>query len=209
MPKNKKPSVWKKRSDKTIHFQYIQLIGMKHTSFSPFLILCLLSALSAGAQDPDSKIYEACCGAEPVEFAYGQAYAYVPNVFTPNEDDKNDYFFPYINEHIVGVDAFLIYTAVGDTLMFDRPGFDFKNIKNYGWDGKRYDGSVFEGLFRYEVTVMLKTGGLFRIRGKACRIVCSPKAEVFKTKEGCLYADQVDEKGKLDKKVKTKELGCY
>lgn len=173
----------------------------------PFFIFLLPTSTSVTAQNADP--YAACCGTEPVEYTYEDTYVYVPNVFTPNDDDKNDFFFPYINEKIVGVDVFLIYTDEGDTLLFDRPGFDFKNIKNYGWNGLRYDGTIYEGPFRYDIGVILKSGGLLQIKGRSCRIVCGPKAKVFQTKEGCFYADQADDKGMLDKTKKTKEEGCY
>lgn len=156
-----------------------------------------------------SAIYESCCGATPVVYTADDAYMFVPNVFTPNNDGVNDYFVPSFNEQILGFDAYLIYSMEGNHVVFASAGYDPANIQNTAWDGMNRDGSVFTGGFRYQFTAFLKTGGLIKIEGKACRIVCGPEAAVFKTKTGCFYPAQANGTGYLDQSAPNNETGCF
>lgn len=168
-----------------------------------------LSGCSQETPDPvTSETYEACCGAEPVEYTFGDARMYVPNVFTPNGDGVNDLFYPFVNDSVLAIDVFLIYTPVGDTLMFDRPGFDYNNLGSYAWNGRRYDGSQHKGPFKYFVSFILKDG-LHEVEGRACSIVCGPEAAVFQTKEGCFYPVQSSAGGILNPTAPNFESDCF
>jgi hypothetical protein len=189
---------------------------MKHTHLLvvPLLLLTVFSC--EGQKDPVVRDrYENCCGTEPTEFtiktpdAGKDAYIYVPNIFTPNGDGINDFFVPSIAENIRGFDAYLIYTAEGDTLLFDRPGFDFNDIANYAWDGNRRDGTPYVGAFKYDFTVFLAGGGLHRFSGRACRVLCGPDAAVLRDKVGCFYPSQAGADGHLDKAAGNNEKGCF
>jgi hypothetical protein len=176
--------------------------------------LILLSGIqSCKSQDttvePVSKLYENCCGSNPVEFREGDAYMYIPNVFTPNADGINDVFAPQVNDGIQGFDAYLIYSAEGDTLIFASSVYDPATASTSGWKGKRQDGSAYAGGFRYELTVFLKSGALYKVEGKACSIVCGKEAAVFKNKTGCYYPVQVNAANQLDKNLPHMESGCF
>lgn len=153
--------------------------------------------------------YESCCGAEPVEFTEGKAYLFVPNVFTPNGDKKNDYFSPKHDKGIVGFDTYLIFTPVGDTLLFASAGYDPDNIENTAWNGMLKNGEPYIGLFKYQFTVFLKDGGLYKIEGKACRVECGPNAKKLKDKKGCFYPVQTDNNGRLKKDAPNQESDCF
>lgn len=155
------------------------------------------------------EVYEPCCGASPVEFSHEGAYVYVPNVFTPNGDGVNDYFRPYINNYVLEIVDFIIYDPATDSVLYDQPTLDFNDINNYAWNGLRKDGTVYEGLFRYEMLATLRLGGLMKIEGRACRIVCGPDAQIFQTKTGCMYPVQVDEQGVLDTTLSNQETACF
>ncbi|MFN8348463.1 MAG: hypothetical protein U0X91_25900 [Spirosomataceae bacterium] len=57
------------------------------------------------------KEYEACCGVQPVEFKHSNGSIYMPNVFTPNGDGINDYFYPFISGEILEIQGFTIFSA--------------------------------------------------------------------------------------------------
>jgi CHU_C Type IX secretion signal domain len=186
---------------------------MKNTHFLLFLLCSFVVVTSDCSQEPpvapQSKIYESCCGSEAVEKTFGDAYIFVPNVFTPNGDGINDYFVPSRNENVDYFDAYLIYTDVGDTLLFDRVGFDFSNIPTMAWDGNREDGTPYIGAFKYEFVVFKKDGTLFTVKGSACRIECGSDASVFKGRSGCFYPAQVNADGYLDSAIPNKESDCF
>lgn len=92
------------------------------------------------------EAYESCCGSQPVEFTLGNAYVYLPNAFTPNGDGTNDWFMPFISGDAGEIQEFTILSASGDTVLFQRPTFDYSRISMYAWDGKRKDGSDYKGL---------------------------------------------------------------
>lgn len=93
------------------------------------LISILVFAQIAIAQKTNK--YDACCGAEPVEYIHKDMEVYVPNVFTPNRDSINDLFYPLISDNVVEVIDFVIYTGDGeDTMIYYRPTIVYKNIQN-------------------------------------------------------------------------------
>jgi hypothetical protein len=190
------------------------------------ILLSLLNFTILMAQnDKDAlpKIYEGCCGTKPVEFVFGGSNVYVPNVFTPNGDELNDLFIPYINSDVVVIIDYTILSAEGDTVLFHRPHFNYSDFENYSWKGARYHPngmykSDYQGAFKYNFRLANSQGQSQYVEGEACVIRCGKESQVFKNRDGCFYADQaeaVDAKGKgkgngkLDKTKKTKEKDCY
>lgn len=156
-----------------------------------------------------SQAYESCCGSQPVEFTLGNAYVYLPNSFTPNGDGTNDWFMPFISGDAGEIQEFTILSAEGDTVLFQRPTFDYSRISMYAWDGMRKDGSAYKGLFKYGMRLITKQGKLKIVEGQACCIRCGPDTKFFQNKRGCFYPVQVNADGRLDSKLSTRESGCF
>jgi len=185
---------------------------MKHSITKiTFLIISCAFTCSSGEEvpTPDSTIYKACCGVEPVEFSKGKGRIYVPNSFTPDVKGNSRFFMPYINENVLDVQAFTIYSAEGDTVLFQRPSFNFKQLEEYAWNGTRPDGSAYTGLFKYKMSIYNDEKQLSIIEGSACAIRCGAEAKVFKTKEGCFFPSQAGNAGNLDKSKSKSETTCF
>ena len=77
---------------------------------------------------------------------------YLPNVFTPNDDGSNDYFFAQSPDEGV-IHKMLIFNRWGD-LVYDAKGTALLNHPKTGWDGslngRPLDPSVYTYLFEIE-----------------------------------------------------------
>lgn len=170
------------------------------------------SGCSQDATNPavvDTTVYEDCCGNSPVEFKNGGVYVYVPNVFTPNNDGVNDYFFPIVDGNVEEVVNYTILSQKDDSLIFFRPTVYYKDLPNSVWNGLRQDGTTYIGAFKYSMEVVTKSAALLKITGNACRIQCGQEAAVFRSKQGCFFPSQIDTSGKLDPLLPTLEQGCF
>jgi hypothetical protein len=191
---------------------------MKKINIIFFIISVLLfNSCKKAADEPaviEPEIYKGCCGTQPVDFTVGKANIYLPNVFTPNGDGINDLFYPVVNDEVIEVQGFTIWSAVGDTLIFTRASFNYNDFKNYGWNGTRSQGdgqflSKYNGAFKYQMRIINSEGQLAFVKGEACVIQCSKDAAIFKTKEGCYYPSQASSIGKVDKTKKSNENTCF
>ncbi len=178
---------------------------------SRLLLLYLLMSMSSFAQDKTpSPAYASCCGTTPVEFSYDKKKVFVPNVFTPNRDGVNDYFAPLINDEVADVWWFTIYSAEGDSVLYqtmylERPG---EAHKVHGWDGLRSDGTLHKGLFRYKMRIDDREANKHIIEGTACVLICDSESKILRSKEGCFYAAQAGPPGSLDKSAPNLEKPC-
>ncbi|WP_353717291.1 hypothetical protein [Dyadobacter sp. 676] len=181
---------------------------------SSILLLLLFGAvgtsLNQSGRKPVPEEYESCCGTQPVEFSYEKKRIYVPNVFTPNKDGVNDYFYPVVNDVVTNVWGFAVYSAEGDTMLYQKPYFNSKMpVHEYGWNGLRPDGSRYKGAFRYKMRVDDIRAKKDIVEGHACAIICGSGAEVFRTKSGCYFPVQAGKEGTLDKSVMNGETDCF
>ncbi len=185
---------------------------------SLYLIAFALTLQSCPGQDKEDpkvalpKEYEACCGVQPVNFKMDNESIYVPNAFTPNGDGINDLFYPVISQNIVEAQGFRIFSAEGDTLLFYRMTTAYERVDQYAWDGRRSDGTVYRGKFKYWKLVSGKEKNRARlVEGEACSILCEPGTKDLKVKKTCFYPSQAgksDKLGKLDDKLVSNEKDC-
>lgn len=132
-----------------------------------------------------------CCGTQPVDRVYHGRQIFIPNLFTPNGDGFSDYFMPHVNDDRTLMGNFTVMSAQGDSILFAQSRIDFSNRKNrirYAWNGLRKDGTCYQGLFKYRLQVETGADTLESIEGTACSMLCNPKGQVFRTKDGCLIS---------------------
>lgn len=81
---------------------------------------------------------------------------YLPNVFTPNSDNINDWFYPSTNEVVRSISSMVIFDRWGNKL-FERQDFP-PNSPTDGWDGS-FKGRVMDpGVFVYVISLELADG---------------------------------------------------
>ncbi len=89
----------------------------------------------------------------------------IPNVFTPNQDDKNDYFTVFPDE-INGIDIInqlTIYNRYGK-IIFQNNSFE-PGIPELGWDGTVRGNLAPSGIYYYAVEVLFINGETSFYRG--------------------------------------------
>ena len=88
---------------------------------------------------------------------------YVPNVFTPNGDDKNDYFYIHTGEGVKEIEELLIFDRWGEKI-FEAKHFP-PNVPGFGWDGTFRGQDMNPAVFVYLATVRLDNGGTVVLKG--------------------------------------------
>lgn len=79
------------------------------------------------------------------------ARVYIPNVFTPDTDDLNDYFTAFTNESVVQIKTMLIYNRWGGKV-FEKYDFPANNSSE-AWNGTYLDQDEENHLFTYYIVV--------------------------------------------------------
>ncbi|HFA50947.1 MAG TPA: T9SS type B sorting domain-containing protein [Bacteroidetes bacterium] len=81
---------------------------------------------------------------------------FIPNAFTPNNDNINDFFTIYTDKSVAKVNSFLVYDRWGE-LMYEQWNFQ-PNKDQIGWDG-RLDGRFMQpAVFAYTAEVEYTDG---------------------------------------------------
>ncbi len=72
---------------------------------------------------------------------------FIPNVFSPNNDNTNDFFTAYADKSVAHIARLLVYDRWGE-LLFERYNFQ-PNKGQLGWDGRHAGGFLQSGVFSY------------------------------------------------------------
>ena len=172
----------------------------------------LFIAVFLMACNPDKEmpgVYDSCCGSEPVEFSPQgtTARVYVPNVFTPNGDNVNDYFFPFSNGEILIINYMVITKKEEDgstTVLYQRENIDPNDINNYWW-GTDIEGIRYKGGFDYQISFYTTDSLAFAVQGKGCSVICEGESPVDNPREGCFYPAQNNGDGTFNLNLPTGE----
>ena len=88
---------------------------------------------------------------------------FVPNVFSPNYDNINDYVTAFADDEVVEILDFKIFDRWGE-LIFRNQNFP-PNVPELGWDGKFKGEFMNPGVFVYVLTVELIDGSELTLGG--------------------------------------------
>ena len=149
-------------------------------AFFLFSLGIVLVASACGDDDdgPTSPV-EACCGMAPLRVSLGAADIYVPNVFTPDANGVNDFFYIHTNDEIDRIEAFTIRNQSG-TVVFQLFGNAPPNENDFGWDGLAQNEQV-AGIYDYEFTVVTTDGMTGTFTGQVCSLPCNRDGDSYPT----------------------------
>jgi hypothetical protein len=165
-----------------------------------------------------SEAYEPCCGAEAApNLEYAGMKFYIPNVFTPNGDGVNDYWYPIYStdpKDSIYVINFTIFSNSNPDSMrsiFVRTQFHPEDLTNFAFNGRdyRFQDSIHRGSFFYRMNIIVKEKYYYTVEGNACSIVCDKESPIFKDKAGCYFPAQIgiDKLGNIS--LPNREVTCF
>ena len=89
---------------------------------------------------------------------------FIPNVFSPNDDDKNDYFGVFSGVGVKAINFIRIYDRWGE-LLFQNQNLSPTSDPSQGWDGTFRGKLVQQGVYVYLVEVEFEDGIKLLYRG--------------------------------------------
>jgi gliding motility-associated-like protein len=90
---------------------------------------------------------------------------FVPNIFTPNGDDNNDYFQPFTGLGVVKVNYMRVFDRWGE-LMYQIQNIPVASSStDIGWDGKFKGKYMDTGVYVYIMEVVFEDGRVLLYRG--------------------------------------------
>ncbi len=81
-------------------------------------------------------------------------HVYIPNIFSPNGDGRNDYFTIYGNHEIVAISSLSIFDRWGALIFKDNGGSN----EQIAWDGTHRGRYLKDGVYVYKASVLMHDG---------------------------------------------------
>ncbi len=88
---------------------------------------------------------------------------FIPNIFSPNGDGLNDYFYIKSGAGVKGIKKLIIYDRWGN-MVFEKQN-PRQNVSTDGWDGKCNGLDVLSGVYVYTFIIELNNGDLLNLTG--------------------------------------------
>lgn len=89
-------------------------------------------------------------------------YVFVPNSFSPNGDNVNDYFMPY-GPNLILINSMMIFDRWGE-LIFYRRDFSADDVSS-GWDGSKNGLALNPGVYAYMLELEFEEGETQFVKG--------------------------------------------
>ncbi len=87
---------------------------------------------------------------------------YIPSVFSPNEDGKNDIFTIYAGENVSGIISLQVYNRWGEMVYLEK---EFLPSDNIGWDGEYKEIKQAPDVYVYFAEIMFLDGSIKLYKG--------------------------------------------
>ncbi len=88
---------------------------------------------------------------------------FIPNIFSPNNDDINDYFYMKSGAGVKNILKLMIYDRWGNK-MYEKQNLR-QNVSIDGWDGKCNGREVLSGVYVYRFVIELNNGEIINLTG--------------------------------------------
>ncbi len=89
---------------------------------------------------------------------------YIPNIFSPNGDETNDYFQPYVGPGVTNIRSMMVFDRWGE-LVFENANFLPDDLGTDGWNGKFNGDYMNPAVFVYVIYVEFADGEERRYKG--------------------------------------------
>jgi len=129
------------------------------------LTICL-SVLSCEDTGPGNMA--GCCDKDALYASVGNGSIFVPNLFTPNGDSVDDWFYPR-GDSIANILEFEIHDYKGE-VVFRKENAEPGN-PDHGWNGN-VNGKLLQGLYSFSLTVEAFDGNKGTFSGEVCNYPC-------------------------------------
>lgn len=154
------------------------------------------------------NVYEGCCDTAPVVMDFNPGKVYIPNIFTPNQDGKNDYFIIYADSGIVEIEELKIFDTDSILLyQYYMVPSGIMHSYHYAWYPYEDGMATYQGKFNYYFKIRNTKGERFELEGSACSYVCD-EANPFDDFSNCGFRAQIDSNWQFDPNMPNLEPGC-
>ena len=167
-------------------------------------------------KDKNKSIYEACCGTEPITDSIPMtiklwnddgvlvdslvnARLYIPNIFMPDSSYSDNSNFFTCGIYVDRIVSAKYYGTSGE-LLFERENY-LPCDSGYNWHGEKSDGSLYYGIFEYQIVVKFLNGETKTYIHKACSYKCSEDGFPLENLPDCTFSTQHDGNGGFDKSL--------
>ena len=88
---------------------------------------------------------------------------FVPNIFSPNNDGINDYFYPNVSKYITKINRLVVYNRWGSQV-FEGRDLD-PRVEALGWDGRYKGKELNPDVYTYYIEIGLNRGSRIFYKG--------------------------------------------
>ena len=147
------------------------------------ILALLIATLSFGYSCKKQNIRKnACSGSMHIDQTVSGADTLiflVPNIFTPNGDNKNDRFAPKVGTGV----------RVKEMRIYKGNKKIYTDVNSIGWNGV-YKSKIREGFFRYEIDLDAP-GGEIKLSGDFALIITDESLQGIENCEDCRFSDMM------------------
>lgn len=172
-----------------------------------FFLLFLTTTFIFSCKSEEKKKYEGCCDILPIQASLDTGNIYIPNIFTPNNDGINDFFFPMADGGIKRIQSLVIYNS-NNEIVYEQENF-IANFSQIGWNGLNSKNRPVAGLYDYEITVISELDDSQTLIGQVCLFICEEENFPNDNLPQCGFSAQHNGSGQWDTSLESHDTHCF